>query len=132
MSLENFSINDDQSNVVIDIEEEKDTLDDLLMPLMKIKERDTKKFGRDMSPETLRKERNKVYSKASRRKKKEYVKILEDKISTLEAKVSELTDQLKTYKNKIFAFAAGYERDYEEANQTKAYYDGEFYDFLEN
>lgn len=35
-------------------------------------------FGKDLSPDALIKERNKYYSKASRRKHKEYVKELEN------------------------------------------------------
>ena len=67
----------------------------------------------------------------SRRKKKQYVHILEARVDELEAKVVHLTDQLRVYKSKVFALASGFERDYEDVQKTKAYYDDEFYEYLE-
>jgi len=115
------------------IEEDKDPndLEKLMEPLLNKKERMIKTFGRELSPETLRKERNKIYSQTNRRKKKEYVHILENKVEELERKVIELTDQLRVYKNKVIALESGFDRDYEDLKQTKAYFEGEFLEYLE-
>lgn len=48
----------------------------------------------DMSPSSKRREMNKIYCKNHRRKGKQYVKTLEDKIESLEKQVAELQEQL--------------------------------------
>lgn len=114
-----------------DIERRTCNLESLIEPLFDKKIQMIQRYGRELSPETLKKERNKEYSRINRRKKKEYVKILENKVNELENKVQQLTEQLKIEKSKVFALRTGYERDYEDMKETQAYFDTEFLDYLE-
>ena len=72
------------------------------------------------------KERNKFYSKASRRKHKEYVKELENKIESLEAKIINLNEQIDFYKNKQFSLASGIESDFTEFMNARHFFRNDF------
>lgn len=50
---------------------------------------------------------NKYYALQNRRRKKEYVKELEDKVEELESKILSLNDELSVYKNKMLSLASG-------------------------
>ena len=67
----------------------------------------------------LNKEKNKYYSKLNRRRKKEYVAELEQKIEELEQRVLLLTDQLNLYKNKMFSLASGQEKEFTDYFDSK-------------
>ena len=64
--------------------------------------------------EELKKEMNKIYSRRNRRKKKEYIKELEQTVQELEAKVEKLTDQLYRYKLKVNSMVIGDENDFKD------------------
>ena len=64
-----------------------------------------------LSPKTKKSEINKAYCRNTRRKNKQYVKELEQKIEDLEAKVSYLSSQVDKYKHKLNIVAIGDEKD---------------------
>ena len=57
---------------------------------------------------------NLIYSRRNRRKKKEYVKELEQTIQDLQAKVEQLTDKLNQYILKVHSMVIGEEDDFKD------------------
>ena len=110
-----------------DTQKRLDDLQMLLEPQIRRKQKMCRKYGRNLSPKSLRKERNKEYSRINRKRKKEYVSVLESRVSELEDKVTSLSEQLLHYKNKVAALTSGYERDYSESS---TYFDNDFIEFL--
>ena len=75
----------------------------------------------DASPTTRKKMQNRIACKQNRRKNKEYVKHLEEKVEKLEDKVKYLTKELEKYKHKVNAIAIGDEKDVCEFAQIQYY-----------
>ena len=80
---------------------------------------------------SVNKEMNKVYSRRNRRKKKQYIKQLEDKITQLETKVESLTDQIYHYKLKVNSMLIGDEDDFKEFKECLEYAKTDFKKKLE-
>lgn len=92
---------------------------------------DYKPESKMSNEEELKKEMNKIYSRRNRRKKKEYVKQLENKILALEQKVEKLTDQLYQYKIKVNAMVIGDENDFKDYTDYLIYLKTDFKDLWE-
>ena len=76
--------------------------------------RKRKKRLSDAKPSPKSKEMNRIYSRKWRRKRKEYIKTLENKIEELELKVQRLTDQISYYKHRINSILIGDEEDFKD------------------
>jgi len=60
----------------------------------------------------------------NRRRKKEYIKVLEEKVVKLETKILTLNDEISVYKHKMFSIACGGEThftDFEKLRDTWRY-----------
>ena len=66
-----------------------------------------------------KRQQNRIYWKENRRKKKEYVKELENKIQNLEKEIVRLNGLVDTYKYKIGVHMIGEERDLDEFIQMQ-------------
>ena len=66
-----------------------------------------------------KRQQNRIYCKENRRKKKEYVKELENKIQNLEKEIVRLNGLVDTYKYKIGVHMIGEERDLDEFIQMQ-------------
>jgi predicted RNase H-like nuclease (RuvC/YqgF family) len=76
---------------------------------------------RQLSPKSRRRAQNRIYCRQNRRKKKEYVHELENKIEHLEKQITNLSSQIDKYKYKLNIAAIGEERDFGEYNELQEY-----------
>lgn len=75
----------------------------------------------DASPRTKRKMQNRYYCQINRRKKKEYVVELEEKIESLEKEIVQLNKKINSLYTKINAMVIGDDKDLNELNEIQTF-----------
>ena len=100
----------------------------MLEPTLKKKTKYKEVLGDDFLESIPVKDRNKYYSRISRRKHKEYVVELEKKVDELESKILELNKIIDSYKHRELLIASGLENDYLDFFQASKYSRDNFID----